>query len=279
MKQSVIITARRNDASLIARLELDPTPDRIIGDDVLDRVACIVNTAAADLNVASIEVFPPALVADENLLADWFRVPANIEGNFCFTRPRHDDGLDGLRGAIGAGFAAQDAAAAAASSEPISDSISEAVSEAKSEAKSGHSFADLDPDEALIQFSSAILDLVPSAVLLHTGGGCYAVEAVTPLGLFTTVATDLEPGVITYSQGSVEAYDLGDESVGAWDTEQAVAGCLSEDTGLLTPQRIRVLAAHFETQFAWASALEAPDDDDGPNGQSIAINGLEGGTP
>jgi len=55
-------------------------------------------------------------------------------GEFTLLPPEDDDwnGLDGLRAAIGAGFAAQDAA-----SEPLSDSVSEPVSEAISEADSG----------------------------------------------------------------------------------------------------------------------------------------------
>jgi hypothetical protein len=157
--QPVIITARRNDASLIARLELDPTPDRIIGDDVLDRVACILNGNAANLNVASLEVFPPALIAARaDLLPGWKRTPLNIAGNFCFSRPQAGTDpywLDGLRSAIGSGFAAQDAGTA---SEPVSEPVSGSISEAISEAESADDFVLPDLDDTAVK--DQVLDLL-----------------------------------------------------------------------------------------------------------------------
>jgi len=83
----VTITTRRNDASLIARTTFS-VPDA--SDLALDLVAQRVNAAAADLNVSSIEVFPPALVADTSILRHpgtvWGLTPVNIEGNACFYR-------------------------------------------------------------------------------------------------------------------------------------------------------------------------------------------------
>jgi len=169
--QPVIITARRSDASLIARLELDPEPDRVIGDDLLDRVATILNGNAANLSVASIEVFPPALVADHALLEGWKRTIPNIAGNACFSRPK-DDGLDGLRHAIAAGFDAQadvDAILSEASSEPVSEPISGAISEPKSEVKSEDDFRlpDLGESAVLDEALNLLVELQNPAVSLE----------------------------------------------------------------------------------------------------------------
>ncbi|HUU33444.1 MAG TPA: hypothetical protein VMW48_05235, partial [Vicinamibacterales bacterium] len=117
----------------------------------------------------------------------------------------------------------------------------------------------LDAGEADAALAVAIQALEPSAEQWHTGGGCYAVTAATPDGLFITVATAFPPAVFTYSQGSVEAYDLGDDTIGAWDFEQAVAGTIDEDSTEFTQARIDAFAADFAEQFAWASELEKPE--------------------
>lgn len=86
--QQVTITTRRNDASLIARTTFEVSEAEDLS---IDAVAKRINCESCDTNVASIEVFPPALVADHALLPGWLRTAVNIEGNACFTRPTAAD--------------------------------------------------------------------------------------------------------------------------------------------------------------------------------------------
>ncbi len=363
--QPVVITTRRSDASLVARVTLDPKPDPVIGDDLLDRVASVLYSAAGDLTVASIGVFPPAIVfqavtAGKDFLPDWDYTRENIEGNACFTRPRPTAWNGGVIYDPSDRKPGKVYSPSPAVSEPVSEAISEPISGAESGQESGQGFGSLDDlqaftdelrargvpadldypgyvfasvgplewgfdgeagggvdpasyrlnhyensaltagdgnpervslfglnnrgraaaldefaevyhearreaegvlddDEADVALAKAVKALVPSAEHWHTGGGCYAVQAETPLGLFVTVATVFPAVVVTYSQGSVDAYDLGDECVGFWDIEQAVAGGEEEDGVEFTQARIDAFAADFAEQFAWASALEKSD--------------------